>query len=124
MSDAEVPSRTPERIDQLLFGALAGLSVAFILQLVDKEPEIDRPLGGALYCFSVALPMVVSSFLLEVAGSGKPKSTPRRIFDLVGILLSLTGFVFVFFHVHLIAGVIFLASVFLCLIVVLFSLRR
>jgi hypothetical protein len=123
MSDAEARPRTPERIDQLLFGALAGLSVAFILQLVDKEPEIDRSLGMALYCFSVSLPMVVSSFLLEVAGRHKPKSTLRRMFDLAGILLSLAGFVFVFFHVHLIAGGIFLASVALCLIVVLLSLR-
>ncbi len=118
MSDSEGPQRTPERLDQLLFGALAGLSVASVLQMIDKQPTFDNFLGASLLCFSVALPVVVSSFLLEILGPGEKKGTLRRLFDLAGVLLALVGFVLMFFHLQFLAGSIFLASVCLCVVVV------
>jgi hypothetical protein len=123
MSDSETPQRSRERTDQLLFGAMAGLSVAFVLEMIDKQPVLDNFLSAALLCIAVSLPIVVSSFLLEVVSPGKGKSTLRRLFDLAGVLLSLAGFGLLFFHIHLLAGSVFFASVGLCFLIVLFSLR-
>lgn len=123
MNDSEAPQRPPERLDQLLFGAMAGLSVAFVLQMIDKQPALDHFLGAALLCIAVGLPLVVSSFLLEVAGPGKKKGTGRHLFDLAGVLLSLLGFALLFFHINLLAGSVFFVSVALCFVMVLFWLR-
>jgi hypothetical protein len=123
MSNSESPQRSTERLDQLLFGAMAGLSVAFILQMIDKQPMLDNYLGAALFCVSAGLPIVASSFLLEVADPLKKKGSLRRLFDLTGVLLSLAGFGLSVFHIQLIAGGIFLASVGLCFVMVFFSLR-
>jgi hypothetical protein len=94
-----------------------------VLQLIDKEPRLDTQLGAGLVCFSVALPLLVSSFLLEVVRPGGEKRAPRMLFDLAGVLLSLAGFVLLLFHLHLVAGGAFLVSAFLCFIVVVRSLR-
>jgi hypothetical protein len=40
MTDSELPQRAGERLDQLLFGTLAGLSATVVLQLIDKEPTL------------------------------------------------------------------------------------
>jgi hypothetical protein len=101
----------PRGIDQLLFAGLAGMSVAVILQLLDKQPDFTKVLGFALVCFAVALPMLVSSFLLEVAIPNKEKRTGRRVFDLAGVLLSLTGLGLLFLHMHLVASCAFVAAV-------------
>src|SRR4051794_37607601 len=123
MSEPEAPGPAPQRIDQLLFGGLSGVSLALVLQLIDKQPTLDNLLGVALVCSAVALPLLVSSFLLEVARPGKEKPAPRRLFDLAGVLLALAGLVLLFFHLHLVAGGAFLASAFLCFVVVVGSLR-
>jgi hypothetical protein len=122
MRETGGPEPAPQRIDPLLFAGLAGLSVAAVLQLVDKQPEIEKALGAALLCFAVALPLLVSSFLLEVARAGKEKATRRRFFDLAGVLLALAGLALLFFHLHPLAGGLFLASALLCLVVVVRSL--
>jgi hypothetical protein len=106
----------------LLFAGLAGLSVAVVLQLVDKQPAIEKALGVALLCFSVALPVLVSSFLLEVAGASKDKTTWRRLFDLAGVVLALAGLALLFFHLHPLAGGLFLGSVLVSLVVVVRTL--
>jgi hypothetical protein len=123
MSDPEAPHPARQRLDQLLFGGLAGLSVAAVLQLVDKQPKLENALGLSLLCFALGLPLLVSSFLLEVSRPAGEKSTRRRLFDLVGLLLALGGIVFLFFHLHLVAGCAFLASVVLCVVVVVRSPR-
>jgi hypothetical protein len=116
------PEPAPQRLDPLLFAGLAGLSAAVVLQLVDKQPMMEKALGAALLCFAVALPLLVSSFLLEVAKARKEKTTGRRFFDLSGVLLALAGLALLFFHLHPLAGGLFLASVLLCLVVVVRSL--
>jgi len=122
MSDVEgEPSK--ERLDRLLFAGLAGLSLAAVLQMADKQPEMDRLSGVALVCFAVALPFLVSSFLLEVARSSRVKGSGRRAFDLAGVLLALAGLALLFFHMHLVAGCAFLGSVVFCVVVVVGSLR-
>ena len=123
MQDPEAASPEHHRLDQLLFASLAGVSVAAVLQLGDNQPTIEHVLGVSLLCFSVALPVLVSSFLLEVAGPGREKRTGRRLFDLSGVLISLAGLVLLFFHLHVAAGGALLVSAFLCLVVVLRSLR-
>jgi hypothetical protein len=123
MSGLEAPQRSSDRTDRLLFGALSGLSVAVVLQLTDKNLSLDKLLWAALLCFSVALPLLVSSFLLELAPARPVKQTPRRLFDLTGVVLALAGFVLLFFHLDLLAGSIFLVSVVVCFIVVVRSPR-
>ncbi len=123
MNDGEAPPRTPERSDQVLFGALAGLSAAFVLQIIDKEPTLDSYLSAALLCFCVALPLLVSSFLLEVARPGESKAILRMLFDLAGVLLALAGFVLLVFHIQLLAGYVILVSVCFCFVIVVRSLR-
>jgi hypothetical protein len=97
--------------------------VAVVVQLVDKQPRLDDLLGLALLSFAVALPLLVASFLLEVAGPGKGKATGRRLFDLAGVLLALAGLGPPFFHLHPAAGVAFVASALLGSVVVVASLR-
>ncbi len=123
MSEPESPSFGQQRLDQLLFASLAGVSVGAVLQLVDKQPKINNILGVALLCFAVAIPLLASSFLLEATRSGLDKTTGRRIFDLSGVLISLAGVVLLFFHLQIVAGCAFLASAFLCVVVVVRSPR-
>src|SRR5437868_7124140 len=103
MTDPGGPDAPSQRIDQLLFAGLAGLSVAVVLQLINKKPRFSEPLGVALLCFALGLPVLVSSFLLEVARPVQEKATRRRLFDLAGLLLALVGFVLLFFQIHLLA---------------------
>lgn len=123
MTDAEPPPRTPERIDQVLFGALAGLSAAFVLQMIDKQPTLDSFLSAALLCFCVALPLLVASFLLEVARPGEAKALLRMLFDLAGVSLAVAGFVLLVFHIQLLSGYVILVAVCLSFVVVVRSLR-
>ena len=78
MTDSEAPQRTQERLDQLLFGGLAGLSVASVLEMIDKQPAFNNFLGGSLLCFSVGLPFLVSCFLLEVIGVQREKGNSEK----------------------------------------------
>jgi hypothetical protein len=117
----EAPS--PRGTDRLLFAGLAGMSVAVVLQLLDKQPDFTKVLGFALVCFAVALPILVSSFVLEVAVPNKEKRAGRRAFDLAGVLLSLVGLGLVFFHMHIVASCAFVAAVAFCAVVMVRWLR-
>jgi hypothetical protein len=112
-----------QQIDQLLFGGLAGVSMAVILILVEKKPELDNAIGVSLLCFAVALPVLVSSFLMEVKAPGREKRAGRRSFELSGVLLSLVGILLLFFSLHIVAGCAFVASLVLCVAVVIGSWR-
>jgi hypothetical protein len=123
MNDPDRPSPSSQRIDQLLFAGLAGLSIGTVLQLVDKQPELDRPLGVALLCFAVALPMLVSSFLMEAIRSGDEKRLGRKLFDLAGVLAAIAGTSLLVFHLNTLVGVAFLGSTFFSVVVLVCSLR-
>jgi hypothetical protein len=123
MGELDSPSPGQQRLDQLLFASLAGVSVGAVLQLVDKEPKIENAIGVALLCFAVSIPVLASSFLMESGRSGGEKTTGRRLFDLAGVLISLTGLVLLFFHLHLMAGCAFVASAALCFVVVVRARR-
>ena len=106
----------------MLFGALAGLSAAFVLQMIDKDPHSILTSGGpAVLLRRLATPGV--SFLLEVARPGESKAILRMLFDLAGVLLALAGFVLLVFHIQLLAGYVILVSVCFCFVIVVRSLR-
>ena len=110
--------------DQILFGALAALCASVVLQIVDKQPKLDSFLGYALYCFAAGLPILVASFLLEEYRPPEvSKSGFRMLFDLLGILLALAGFILLFFFLNVGSGWIFLAVSIFCSLHVLRSLR-
>jgi len=97
--------------DRYVFGGLLGLSIAIIVQILDKE-LVDR-LRWAVYCFAVAIPILTSSFVLVVM---KQPDTHyklpglRHFLGLIGVATAIVGLWFIFFSFGTNIGIVFTAS--------------
>lgn len=95
--------------DQIVFGALMGLDVIIVLQLMTLA-RLDKPLSVALYCFVVAIPLL-AMYVLSILTTMKYEYDVWVWYHLAAILAgglaSLAGVGALFFHFSWVAGGLF-----------------
>jgi hypothetical protein len=110
MSGDAPDDREADRIDEWLFGGLAALCAAVLTQLGDKPTTLDSYLGVSVFCFALAIPLLVCSLLVTKATAAR--RTPLRVVaDLAGVVCGVVGFLFLFLHVNFAAGVAFACTI-------------
>jgi heme A synthase len=118
----DADDREADRIDEWLFGGLAALSAAVLTQLVERPTPLDSYLGACVLCFAVAIPLLVCSLLVAKATSA-PRTKLRVVTDLAGVVIGVVGFLFLFLHVNVYAGVAFAAMVVFAFVLFLATAR-
>lgn len=104
--------------DQLITGALIGLNIIILLQLLTLTP-LDRPLSISLYCLVVAIPLLAMAQMNSMQASGLEYDLDSWLFDAaqaVAGLISLIALGALFWHLSPTSGRIFLALCFAALI--------
>jgi hypothetical protein len=110
MSGDATDDREADRIDEWLFGGLAALCGAVLTQLVDKPTTLDSYLGVCVFCFALAIPLLVCSLLVAKATSVR-RTRLRVVADLLGVVCGVVGFLCLFLHVNFAAGVAFACTI-------------
>lgn len=114
MSD-RTPSPDGRDADQLIYGGVLGLSVAAVLQLIDKMKEESWPLTLAGCAFAASLPVLAASFIAELIRTRQPRPAPparwRQLVGLLAVVTALAGLAALFFHLGTVHGSLFLAAV-------------
>lgn len=93
---------------RVISGGMAAAALATVIQLLQLQ-TLSWQLVVALYCFALALPILVFAFTRYTI-SPSPKhvaSRPLRYLVLASGLVTLVGLAFVFFHLNITAGIIF-----------------
>ncbi len=92
-----------------LMGSLLVTAIAVIIQLLGIE-LLDQFLVAAVNLFAVAIPLIsLDAYLLisEFLVGRQVRSTARRLFRFVAVVLFFAALVCLFFHFSAIAGVLF-----------------
>lgn len=100
-------SPNPREANRLFYAGLLGLSVAVVIQLVDKD-ELNTSQLVTVYAYAVAMPLLAAGLIADYA-SVSGASVPRWM-DWLGILggiAAVVGLGAVFFHFGPGVGVVF-----------------
>jgi threonine/homoserine/homoserine lactone efflux protein len=111
-----------ESHDELFFGGLAAVCVAVMTQLVDKPTPLVTPLGGCVICFALAIPLLVCSLLVTKATRAR-RTRLRNMADMAGVLIAVLGFVFLFLHINVTAGVVFAGAIAFAIVLFIFTAK-
>jgi hypothetical protein len=114
--EAEEPSG--DNLDRVLFGGLSAACVGVLTQLSDKTASLGTFLGWGVLCFALALPLLVGSLLIRLKAL-TPGRRPRWyfFFDFTGVAAAVGGFAMLFFNMNLVAGGVFVATLFVAVVV-------
>jgi hypothetical protein len=96
--------------DEWLFGGLAALCAAVLTQLGDKQASLETYLGAGVFCFAVAIPLLVCSLLVTKSTSAR-RTRLRIAADLLGVGCAVVGFWCLFLHINFAAGIAFLVTI-------------
>jgi hypothetical protein len=105
----EPDDRSSRQLDDWLFGGMAALCAAVLTQLADRPTELKTFLGAGVFCFALALPLLVCSLLVARLRQS-PRTRTQFLADLLGVLAAVAGFAFLFLHVNVWAGGAFVVA--------------
>jgi hypothetical protein len=104
------------RLDLLMHGALLGVSVVILTQLLQtKVSDLDWELWTSIFCFAASIPLLSMAVLTRTL-EGTVNSAPKKGFGLVwlgrlGLFVAFVGIATVFWHFcWLASGLFVLAS--------------
>lgn len=100
------------KIDQLIVGAILATAVGGLLQILSIG-SIDFPLLVATFSFAAAVPLLTGEILMieqERWNEGYPRPWYGYVTYYGGILGGLVGITAFLFHLHCLAGYLFMLS--------------
>ena len=106
-------------IQGLLYFLLFALCLngALIAPFLSSDPDLRLrcALGAGVFCFALAIPLLVCSLLVAKAAASRPRTRLRILADTFGVLCAVVGFACLFLHINDAAGVAFIATCVLAL---------
>jgi hypothetical protein len=112
----ETPKNHHEGL-RILFAGLAAAGFACIVQMLQLQ-SLSNSLITGLYCLASSIPFLILCYNVTILS---PKlmdtSTLFRSLGFLGIIVSFVGLCLVMFHLSSIAGLIFLVSAVICIII-------
>ena len=109
--------RGAELLDRLIMGALPGVASVALIQFLQLG-TLDTALTLSLYSFATAIPVLsMGLFIIAVHSAhqelgGYELRTPlfAEIVETVGIFAAFAGIAGMFWHLSMLAGIVFVAS--------------
>ncbi|MFQ3650969.1 MAG: hypothetical protein SNJ75_11600 [Gemmataceae bacterium] len=98
-------------VNRLVYIGLLGMCVAAMIQFIERERDsLDLGLHATVYCFCVAIPLLVVGYFNEHLRSlGETIPPLRHLAALIGCLAAVLGLAAMFFHLGWFFGLLFLA---------------
>jgi hypothetical protein len=111
MSEEHIQARRPNQGRKVASGALAGVSVVSIVQMLSVN-SLDVPLKISVYSFAITIPALSAVFINTVVedyyGGSRVRMPLLVIVTTIGYLAGLIGVAALFFHFAKYAGILFI----------------